>query len=41
MTAVSCLMPGMTDTGFFARADMLDTKFAAGNKMDPAGMALT
>ena len=37
--SVSCLMPGVTDTGFFARADMLDTKFATGNKMDPAEVA--
>jgi short-subunit dehydrogenase len=37
---VTCLMPGVTDTGFFARAGMLDTKVAADdNKMDPAEVA--
>lgn len=37
---VSCLMPGVTDTNFFARAGMLDTKVgAAENKMDPAEVA--
>src|SRR3954468_22989303 len=28
--SVTCLMPGATDTDFFARADMLDTKVGAG-----------
>ncbi|WP_454718839.1 SDR family NAD(P)-dependent oxidoreductase [Caulobacter segnis] len=38
---VSCLMPGPTDTAFFARADMLDTKVGADpNKADPADVAL-
>jgi len=30
---VTCLMPGATETDFFERADMLDTKFAAQKKM--------
>jgi short-subunit dehydrogenase len=37
---VTCLMPGATDTEFFARADMLDTKVGADDsKMDPAEVA--
>jgi len=36
---VTCLMPGVTDTNFFERADMLDTKVGAGKKMDPAKVA--
>jgi short-subunit dehydrogenase len=36
---VSCLMPGPTDTAFFARAGMLDTKVATDSKMDPAEVA--
>jgi short-subunit dehydrogenase len=37
---VTCLMPGVTDTEFFARADMLDTKVGTDeNKMDPAEVA--
>jgi short-subunit dehydrogenase len=32
-------MPGATDTHFFARADMLDTKVGAGKKDDPADVA--
>jgi short-subunit dehydrogenase len=36
---VTCLMPGATDTQFFARADMLDTKVGAGKKDDPADVA--
>ena len=38
---VTCLMPGVTDTEFFARADMLDTKVGAdeGAKADPAEVA--
>jgi short-subunit dehydrogenase len=36
---VSCLMPGPTDTEFFARAGMLDTKVATDSKMDPAEVA--
>jgi short-subunit dehydrogenase len=37
--SVTCLMPGVTDTNFFERADMLDTKVGAGKKMDPAKVA--
>jgi uncharacterized protein len=37
---VTCLMPGVTDTDFFARADMLDTKVGTQeNKADPADVA--
>jgi short-subunit dehydrogenase len=36
---VTCLMPGPTDTEFFERAGMLDTKVAADSKMDPAEVA--
>jgi uncharacterized protein len=36
---VTCLMPGATDTEFFARADMEDTKVGAGKKDDPADVA--
>jgi short-subunit dehydrogenase len=36
---VTCLMPGVTDTEFFERAGMLDTKVGAGKKMDPAKVA--
>ena len=36
---VTCLMPGATDTEFFARADMLDTKVGTGKKDDPAEVA--
>jgi short-subunit dehydrogenase len=36
---VTCLMPGPTDTEFFERADMLDTKVGAGKKDDPAMVA--
>jgi short-subunit dehydrogenase len=36
---VTCLMPGVTDTKFFERAGMLDTKVGAGPKMDPAKVA--
>jgi uncharacterized protein len=32
---VTCLMPGATETEFFARADMLDTKVGAGDKDNP------
>jgi len=32
---VTALQPGATDTDFFARADMLDTKVGAGPKSDP------
>jgi uncharacterized protein len=36
---VSCLMPGPTDTEFFARAGMLDTQVATEDKADPATVA--
>ena len=36
---VTCLMPGVTDTRFFERADMLDTQLAAGEKALPADVA--
>jgi uncharacterized protein len=37
---VTCLMPGATDTEFFARADLLDTKVGADDhKADPADVA--
>jgi short-subunit dehydrogenase len=36
---VTCLMPGATDTNFFERADMEDTKVGAGKKDDPADVA--
>ena len=36
---VTCLMPGATDTEFFQRADMLDTKVGSEKKADPAEVA--
>jgi short-subunit dehydrogenase len=36
---VTSLMPGPTDTEFFERADMLDTKVGSGSKDDPALVA--
>ena len=36
---VTCLMPGATETAFFARADMLDTKVGQDEKDDPADVA--
>ena len=36
---VTVLMPGPTDTRFFERADMLDTKVAVDKKDDPADVA--
>ena len=36
---VTSLMPGPTDTGFFERADMEDTRVGAGSKDDPAQVA--
>jgi short-subunit dehydrogenase len=36
---VTALMPGPTETEFFERADMLDTKVGAGDKDDPADVA--
>jgi short-subunit dehydrogenase len=39
---VTCLMPGVTDTEFFARADLLDTKVGTQeHKADPADVAKT
>ncbi len=37
--SVTCLMPGATETEFFARADMLDTKVGQQAKDDPADVA--
>jgi short-subunit dehydrogenase len=36
---VTCLMPGPTETEFFARADMLDTRVGQQEKDDPADVA--
>jgi short-subunit dehydrogenase len=37
---VTCLMPGVTDTEFFERADLMDTKVGTQeNKADPAEVA--
>ncbi len=36
---VTCLMPGATETEFFDRADMLDTKVGTAKKDDPAKVA--
>jgi short-subunit dehydrogenase len=36
---VTCLMPGATETEFFERADMLDTKIGTAKKDDPADVA--
>jgi uncharacterized protein len=36
---VTCLMPGATETEFFERADMLDTKVGAGKKQPPEEVA--
>jgi len=38
---VTCLMPGATETDFFERADMLDTKVGQDKKDDPADVART
>jgi uncharacterized protein len=38
---VTCLMPGATETDFFERADLLDTKLGQGKKDDPADVAAT
>jgi len=38
---VTCLMPGATETEFFARADMLDTKVGQGKKDDAVSVAKT
>lgn len=36
---VTCLMPGATETEFFQRADMMDTKVGTEQKDDPADVA--
>jgi short-subunit dehydrogenase len=36
---VTCLMPGATDTHFFERADLTDTKVGTAKKADPADVA--
>lgn len=36
---VTCLMPGPTETEFFRRADLMDTKVGAEEKADPAKVA--
>jgi short-subunit dehydrogenase len=36
---VTCLMPGITDTEFFERADMLDTRLSRSKKDDPVDVA--
>jgi uncharacterized protein len=36
---VTCLMPGATETDFFERADMLDTRLGQKKKDDPADVA--
>jgi short-subunit dehydrogenase len=37
--SVTCLMQGATETEFFKRADMLDTKVGSEDKDDPAMVA--
>jgi short-subunit dehydrogenase len=37
--SVTCLMPGATETDFFERADMMDTKVGTAKKYDPAMVA--
>ncbi len=39
--SVTCLMPGATETEFFERADMMDTKVGTQKKADPAAVAKT
>ncbi len=39
--AARCLMPGATETDFFERADMMDTKVGTDKKDDPADVAKT
>jgi short-subunit dehydrogenase len=38
---VTCLMPGATETEFFQRADLMDTRVGAQEKDDPAEVAKT
>lgn len=40
-TTVTCLMPGATETEFFERADLMDTKIGQSKKDDPADVART
>jgi short-subunit dehydrogenase len=37
--SVTCLMPGATETEFFERADMMDTKVGTESKADPGDVA--
>jgi len=37
--SVTCLMPGPTETEFFERADMLDTRVGTAHKQEPAQVA--
>jgi short-subunit dehydrogenase len=37
---VTCLMPGATETEFFERADLMDTKIGQRKKMDPSEVAM-
>ncbi|NOV22052.1 SDR family NAD(P)-dependent oxidoreductase [Cupriavidus necator] len=39
--SVTCLMPGATETDFFERADLLDTRLGQQKKADPAEVART
>jgi uncharacterized protein len=39
--SVTCLVPGATETEFFDRADMMDTKVGTSKKDDPADVANT
>ncbi len=39
--SVTCLMPGVTETDFFERADLMDTKMGTAKKDDPADVAKT
>jgi len=39
--SVTCLMPGATETDFFERADLMDTKVGTDDKADPAEVAKT
>jgi short-subunit dehydrogenase len=39
--SVTCLMPGATETDFFERADMMDTKIGQQNKDDATVVAQT
>ena len=38
---VTCLMPGATETDFFERADMMDTKVGSSDKMHASDVAKT